>query len=206
MIASGAWDRVASVYRWQLPLEARALATALDLAAPAAGDRLLDLGTGTAPLLRLLANRPGAPRAAVGVDGSGAMLAAAPPLPPCWRLLRADARDLPFDEDSFDVLTAAYLLHLLDARQRRAVLEEAGRVLHTGARLVVVTVDAPCSGFLAPAFGALAGIARRSSGILSGMRPLDARPDLLAAGFHVRRARRTTRGYPSLVVLAEWRG
>jgi demethylmenaquinone methyltransferase/2-methoxy-6-polyprenyl-1,4-benzoquinol methylase len=200
------WDRAAPFYDVQLPLERAALRAALTLAAVRANERLLDLATGTAALLRLLAARGGGPREAVGVDNSAAMLRAAPALPRGWRLVHGDATALPFPMESFDVVIAAYLLHLLCPPRRRAVLAEAARVLRPAGRLVVVTVVMPRSGLLAPAFRGLARASPRHSGIMSGMRALDPRPDLIDARFVIRAARRTAHGYPSLAVLAERRG
>ncbi|MGH2914004.1 MAG: class I SAM-dependent methyltransferase [Solirubrobacteraceae bacterium] len=197
------WDRAARFYDWQLPLERAALRAALNLAAIGADERLLDLATGTAAVLRLLVDR--GPREAVGIDGSARMLGAAPALPRGWRLVHAEATALPFPNGSFDVVTGAYLLHLLCPARRRAVLAEAARVLRPAGRLITVTVVTPHSGLLAPAFRGLARVSQRRSGIMSGMRVLDPRADLIDAGFVIRAVRRTTRGYPSLAVLAERR-
>jgi ubiquinone/menaquinone biosynthesis C-methylase UbiE len=135
-----AWDRAARLYDFQLFLERRAIDQALELAAIRPGDRLLDLGTGTGGVLRRLAGRADAPREAVGVDRSASMLAAARDLPSAWRLVRADATALPFADESFDVVTAVYLLHLLDPPARRALIADAARVLRPGGRLITVTV------------------------------------------------------------------
>ena len=123
------WDRAARLYDFQVILERTAIDQALELAAIGAGDRLLDLGTGTGAVLARLAARADAPREAVGVDRLASMLAAAGGLPLAWRLLHADATALPFPNESFDVVTAAYLLHLLEPPVRRAVIIEAARVL-----------------------------------------------------------------------------
>ena len=201
-VPATAWDRAAPLYDVQLGLERRALDAAVEVASPSAGDRVLDLATGTGALLRRLALSPDSPREVLGVDASAAMLARAPALPPTWRLRRVDATQLPLPTGGYDLVCAAYLLHVLDATARRAVLREVTRVLAPGGRLVLVTVTAPPPSVLAVAFEALAAWARHGSGILAGLRPLDPRPELRAAGFDVMRARRTTRGYPSLVVLA----
>ncbi|MGH2910119.1 MAG: class I SAM-dependent methyltransferase, partial [Solirubrobacteraceae bacterium] len=190
----------------QLAFERRALDAALDLAGPAPADRVLDLATGTGALLRRLAARPEPPREVLGVDASAGMLARVSGLPRGWRVRQADARRLPCAPGRFDLVTAAYLLHLLDPPARRAVVREAGRVLGPGGRLVVVTVIESPAAACGPVFAALAAWARRSSGIVAGLRPLDPRPALGAAGFEVLGARRTTRGYPSLSVLARPKG
>lgn len=201
-----AWDRAANLYDFQLLLERAAIDQGLELVPILADDRVLDLGTGTGAVLARLAARAGGPREALGVDRSASMLAAARDLPHAWRLQRADATALPFPTDSFDVVIAAYLLHLLDPPGRRAVIAEAARVLRPGGRLIAITIDAPRSPALALVFAPVAAIARRSHGIMAGLRVLDPRPELTDGGFCVKAVRRTGRGYPSLVVVAERRG
>jgi ubiquinone/menaquinone biosynthesis C-methylase UbiE len=157
-------------------------------------------------VLRRLAAAPDAPREAVGVDRSAAMLAAARDLPSAWRLVCAEAAALPFPDESFDVVTAAYLLHLLAPPDRRAVIADAARILRPGGRMVTVTVAMPRSAPLALAFAPVQALARLAPGIMAGLRVLDPRSELIQGGFRVRAARRTGRGYPSLVVVAERRG
>src|SRR5215216_311453 len=99
------------IYDWQLPLERAALATAAELAAVRPGERLLDLATGTGGLLRELVARGVRPGEAVGIDRSPSMFAdARASLPGGWSLVRGDARRPPFEDRSFDVVTACYLL------------------------------------------------------------------------------------------------
>ncbi len=186
------WDAAASVYERQERLEEPALREALALLAPQRDERLLDVATGTGALLRALAVRPGPPLHAVGVDSSAAMLARVGPLPAGWELVRGDARALPFAPASFDLVSAAYLLHTLDRDARAAVLAEIARVLRPGGRVVTVTVATP-----RPRLRAL--LARTPRAL--GLHPLDPRPEL--AGLVVRAARWVPRGYPSLCVLAE---
>ena len=87
----------------------------------------MDLATGTGALLRRLAQRADRPRRAIGVEASRAMLDRASPLPAGWELINADARRLPLDDASVDVVTCVYLLHLLDPAARQAVLGEIAR-------------------------------------------------------------------------------
>jgi ubiquinone/menaquinone biosynthesis C-methylase UbiE len=199
----GTWSRVARLYDLQLPLERPALDAAIELAGAGREDRLLDVATGTAGLLRRLATRPGRPDRAIGVDASEAMLARAPSLPRSWELQRADARALPFPEASFDVATVCYLLHTLAAPTRQQVLGEVARVLRPGGRLVAVTPAEPRGRVGRAVAGPLIALARRSSGLLAGLRPLDPTDELSRAGFGVRSVRRVGGGYPSVCVLAE---
>jgi len=182
------------VYELQQALERRALDAALDLARAGPDDRVLDVATGTGALLRRLAHRGVAPREVVGLDASPPMLALARRrLPPGWRLLAGDAERLPFPARSFDLVTACYLLHLLEPTERAGVTRELARVLRPGGRVVLVTI---------------AGRRRLARTVLdrlppaSGLRPLDCAAELPAAGLRPLRARFVHGGWPSLCVLA----
>jgi ubiquinone/menaquinone biosynthesis C-methylase UbiE len=137
------WSRLARAYAWQLPLERAALAAAIKLADPTADDALLDVGTGTGALLRELAKHPRRPRIAIGIDECRAMLERARALPAGWSVQAADARRLPFADGTFSIVTAIYLLHVVDGTARRQIVSEARRVLRPGGRLVVVTPTRP---------------------------------------------------------------
>ena len=198
--ATTTWDRLAPRYAAQERLELRAIDTLLRLAAPTADERLLDVATGTGLVLRRLASRDERPREAIGIDRSAAMLARAAQLPAGCSILRADAGAIPLPDGWADVVTCAYLLHLLDAPQRHAVLAETRRLLcGDGApRLAVATVWA--GGRLA---GAMRRAARLRPAAWGALRPLDPTSDLRAAGLRVtRRVVLARAGYPSLVLLA----
>ena len=100
--------------------------------------RLIDIGTGTASLLSLLAPRI---EAGLGIDASPAMLAlartrlAGAGLTHCT-VRRADMYRLPLPDAGFDLATLQMVLHY--AEDPAAVLAEAARVLRPGARLVIV--------------------------------------------------------------------
>jgi ArsR family transcriptional regulator len=101
-------------------------------------DSLLDLGTGTGRLLELFA--PLYARA-VGIDASADMLAVARANLDRAGIANAQVRlgdihNLPFQRDSFDVVTVHQVLHYLDDPER--ALAEAARVLRPGGRLLVV--------------------------------------------------------------------
>jgi len=196
------WSRLARAYDWQLPLERATLAAAVDLAGPRHEDAWLDLGTGTGGLLRTLARHPDRPGTAIGVDDCAAMLERAPPMPPGWRLESGDACRLRFPGGSFSVVTAAYVLHVVDAAARRQIIGEARRVLVDGGRFVVVTPTRPRTRLARALYAPLAAAAGSSVGPRSAFRPLDPRPDLEAARFTIAAARRIGRGYPSICVAA----
>ncbi len=196
------WSRVAAFYDWQLPLERPALAAAVALADLRADDDLLDVGTGTGALLRELARRADRPRTAIGVDLSAGMLARVPALPQGWVVETADVRRLRFADGAFSVVTAAYLLHVVDAAARREIIGECRRVLRAGSRLVTVTPTTPRTRVARTLYAPLAAAARSSVGPAAGFRPFDPRPGLEHAMFTIAAATVVRRGYPSLCVLA----
>jgi len=204
--SAATWDRHAARYGRQERWETAAIDAALRIAAPQPHERLVDLATGTGLVLRRLAAAPeeARPRQAIGVDRSAGMAATVGGLPPRWSVLEADARRVPLPDGCADVVTCAYLLHLLDAEARAAVLAEARRLLspRASSRLVVVTVWSP-----RPAVRAALGLlARARPAACAALSPLDPSADLAHAGFApTRRAVLPRRGYPSLVLGARTR-
>jgi len=201
LTASG-WDRFAPSYGRQAFLERNAIRTLLALLAPRPEELLLDVGSGPASLLALLAKRPGPPREVVGVDSSAAMLAHAPALPAGWRLECADAMSLPFEDASFDVVTASYLLHVLGSHERAAAIGEIARVLKPGGRLGTITIAPPRHPVAQALTAPLQSLAERSEGRLRGLRSLDPSRELETAGLAETYRRRNLRGYPSLSLVA----
>jgi ubiquinone/menaquinone biosynthesis C-methylase UbiE len=200
-VTQTAWDRLAPIYDWQLPLERRAIAAALELAAPQSEDRLLDLATGTGAVLRMLARRAPRPAVAIGLDSSKGMLERVPPLPAGWRLERGDVTDLPFPPESFEVVIAAYLLHLLDVPSLERALGDVRRVLKPGGRFVTVTPVAPRSRLEAAYRAIVAGLGPISESSLV-LRPMDPSRELARSGLVPVRGRYVRGGYPSLCILA----
>lgn len=102
------------------------------------GDRVLDIGCGVgSPAIRLAET---VPVEIVGISNTRSQIeeasrrAAAIGLDPRVRFEFADALDLPFPEDSFDVVWMIELLAVLD---RERALDQAWRVLRPGGRLVL---------------------------------------------------------------------
>ena len=117
-------------------------------------------------------------------------------------LLRELARRLPFADGAFAVVTAAYLLHVVDAAERHEIIGECRRVLRAGGRLVTVTPAWPRTRIARLLYAPLAAAAASSSGVCIGLRPLDPRRELEQAAFTIAAATYVGRGYPSLCVLA----
>jgi demethylmenaquinone methyltransferase/2-methoxy-6-polyprenyl-1,4-benzoquinol methylase len=123
--------------RWR-----RALVQAV---APAAGDRVLDVATGTGLVAAELA-RSGC--SVVGVDQSPEMLAAARrrfagAAGERVELIDGEAEELPFASASFDALTFTYLLRYVD--DPATTVRELARVVRPGGRVASLEFGVPPS-------------------------------------------------------------
>jgi demethylmenaquinone methyltransferase/2-methoxy-6-polyprenyl-1,4-benzoquinol methylase len=119
---------------------------------PAGTRRVLDLCTGTALVPAVLATQP--ERFVVDLDLSPEMLAMGrTKLAQAGRtntaVVRADASQLPFRDDSVDAVTVSFGLHELPTVGRERAVREVARVLRRGGVLVVADLDRP------PRFGRL---------------------------------------------------
>lgn len=117
---------------------------ALRNAGLAPGMRILDIATGTGPVLRAAVEITGNAGFAVGLDPSSGMLrqcrtrCAAP-------VLQGRGERLPFGDASFDLLSMGYgLRHVPDLRE---LFAEYRRVLKPGGRLLVLEITQPRSAF-----------------------------------------------------------
>lgn len=138
------YDRVGSLMSFgQDPRWRRALVDAID---PQAGERVLDVATGTGMVAFALARRG---CTVVGLDQSPQMLAAARAklersgLTGRLELIQGEAERLPFEAASFDALTFTYLLRYVD--DRAATLAELARVLRPGGRIAMLEFGVPSS-------------------------------------------------------------
>lgn len=115
--------------------------TLLELAAPTAGEAVLDVGCGTGTVALAIAARPGAIRVS-GID----------PAPEMIELARRKAakagsdvdfqlgliEDIPFPDGTFDLVTSSLMLHHLPNDLQEAGLGEVRRVLAPGGRFVIM--------------------------------------------------------------------
>jgi SAM-dependent methyltransferase len=97
-----------------------------------AGHRALDVGCGTGVFLRAVADMGARPH---GLDASRALLRVARTRVPEAELRVGEAERLPFDDDSFDVVTGFNSFFFAD--DMVAALREAGRVAMPGAPVLV---------------------------------------------------------------------
>jgi SAM-dependent methyltransferase len=96
------------------------------------GDLVLDVGCGVGSFLRLVADRGGRP---FGLDASEALLELARRRVPDADLRLGDMEALPYDDDSFDIVTGFSAFFF--ANDFVAALREAGRVAKPGAPVVI---------------------------------------------------------------------
>lgn len=105
---------------------------------PQPGAKVLDVGTGLGDLAGAAAERGAA---CVGVDLSDGMLAAARERHPGVDFLRADVEALPFEDCSFDVVLAGFVVNHVPNPER--TLSEMARVLATEGRTAISVWDWP---------------------------------------------------------------
>ena len=117
------------------------------LAAVQSGNRALDLCCGTGDIAHALAQR-GAET--IGLDFSAQMLEVAEARLknskskiPNLKFIQGDAQQLPFPENSFDIVTVGYGLRNLTSWERG--LDEMFRVAKPGARLIVLDFGKPAN-------------------------------------------------------------
>ena len=176
-----AHQRLGGLYEvWGLAFHAPAHRMAIKRAALRNGERFLEVGVGSGlTFLPLVLGNPAGENQ--GVDFSEAMLGR------CrerlersgarhCRLQQADARELPFPSDRFDLLLCCYLLDALTETDQDRALEEFRRVLRPGGRLILVQMT---RGGL-PLYHLLASWAPL---LLGGSRPVSLGPRSLQAGF-----------------------
>ena len=140
------FDRIAGVYDLMnsvmtAGLHHRWRERAADLAGAGAGDRVLDVATGTGDLAIALRRRVGRTGEVLGSDFSERMLELARRKAQDVRFERGDALALPYGDDSFDAATVGF-----GARNFADLdlgLCEMTRVVRPGGRVVVLEITTP---------------------------------------------------------------
>jgi demethylmenaquinone methyltransferase / 2-methoxy-6-polyprenyl-1,4-benzoquinol methylase len=137
------FDRIARVYDLMnsvmtAGMHHRWRERAADLAAVGAGDRALDVATGTGDLA-LAMRRRGAE--VVGLDFSERMLELAREKAPDCRFVAGNALALPFEDGEFDAATVGFGARNFSDLRRG--LAEMARVVRPGGRVVVLEITTP---------------------------------------------------------------
>jgi ubiquinone/menaquinone biosynthesis C-methylase UbiE len=127
----------------------------VDQAAPAPGQRILDLGCGTGTLALQVKRRE--PRAElVGLDADPEMLAQARQKAEQagveLELTEGFSTELPYEDASFDRVLSTLFFHHLDPEPKRQTAREIARVLNKGGELHVADWGRPSDPLMATAF------------------------------------------------------
>jgi ubiquinone/menaquinone biosynthesis C-methylase UbiE len=107
------------------------------------GDRVLDVGSSSGYLARMLAAAAGPSGSVIGVDPSGAAISYARRRAPANATFTTGvAQDLSaFADSSVDLVTSTLAIHHVPARKREAALLEMYRVTRPGGRLLIADFD-----------------------------------------------------------------
>ena len=127
----------------------------VEQAAPADGQRILDLGCGTGTLaIQVQGRQPGAE--VVGLDADPEMLGRARAKTEQagveLRLAEGMSDELTFEDGSFDRVLSTLFFHHLDPEPKRRTAREIARVLRRGGELHVADWGAPADPLMAAAF------------------------------------------------------
>ena len=148
-----AYDRRSYIYSKVIsPLENHYHQVAIKEAQVQPGQKILEVGTGPGSTFVELAGRVGADEVIHGVDISAKMLKLTANRMErkgmgSFELQKADCRELPFPDSTFDMLYSAYLLDLIPQAEIPLVLAEFQRVLVPGGRLVLLNMSTAENGW-----------------------------------------------------------
>jgi ubiquinone/menaquinone biosynthesis C-methylase UbiE len=115
----------------------------IELSGTQPGDRVLDIGTSSGYLARMLAAAAGPAGSVTGIDPSEAAIAYARRRAPAnASFITGVAEDLSaFPDASFDVVTTTLAIHHVPARKRQTAFREMYRVTRPGGHLLAADFD-----------------------------------------------------------------
>ncbi len=196
------YDRLATLYDWFVaPLGTKTRQRALELLSIGSDERILEIGCGPGHALVSIARLLDGTSRLIGLDAAPGMIdrandrAVRSAASDRIELVLGDARSLPIADGAVDVVFVEDTLELFSQEEIHTVLEECDRVLDTGGRIGVVTMeregaeDDPFVRTYEWIFDHVPGYDR------VGCRPIYARRTLEAEGFEIDRRERHRRGY-----------
>lgn len=132
--AAATWDAAATDYEKVSLHLGDAIDHAIGRLAPRAGERILDIGTGTGLAARRLAALGAR---ATGIDLGAELIETARTLAPAVDFRVADAEQLPFDEGAFDGAISTFGIMFVNRPESAAT--ELARVVRPGGRIALVS-------------------------------------------------------------------
>ncbi len=127
----------------------------IDAAAAVEGHHVLEVGCGTGVFAREVTKRVGPNGSVTGLDLSDSMLQVARSICPDANFQQGNAMDLPFEDGSFDVAVASFMLMFVP--DPALAVSELWRVLKPGGRMVITVWEALSQN---PVYAGLVDIAR----------------------------------------------
>ncbi|APT10454.1 MULTISPECIES: class I SAM-dependent methyltransferase [Mycobacterium] len=123
---------------WSLGLRARMWDRLVGLSGAEPGNRVLDVGCGTGYFTRRIARAVHPGGSVVGIDPSQSMVDYAARRAPANAAFQvASAEDLPFSDQSFDVVVSSLAFHHFPVDRRADAVRQMFRVLRPGGRLCI---------------------------------------------------------------------
>ncbi len=183
-------------------LERPGVSRGLVKAAVRAGERVLEVAVGTGVVHERLRSRVGPSGLLVGVDLSPGMLRASRKRLPTARLARANALQLPFPEEVFDLVWSSYMVDLIPTAEILSLLGEFRRVLRAQGRLVLVNLSKNSDRLTRWERFYQRTPAWLLPWVFGGCRPVEAEPFVRQAGFVEVEREFVADGMPSEIITA----
>ena len=128
------------------PLEIRSRRRAIELASISCGDQILEVAVGSGNAFLEMAIQKGSSKGVTGIDLTPGMIQVTRKRMarsgfPDVDIQEGDARNLPFKDNSFDLVFNSYMIDLIPLKEIDGVLAEYTRVLRPGGRLILVNMS-----------------------------------------------------------------
>jgi ubiquinone/menaquinone biosynthesis C-methylase UbiE len=207
--AAASYTRLSKWYDRLGGSEEQHIATGLRLLNAQPGERALEFGFGTGHSLVALAQSVGETGRVCGVDLSPGMIAVAREriekehFTDRVAVQRGNVLQLPYADDTFDVVFSSFMLDLIDTPDLPLVLNECRRVLRPQGRVGFVSMSKACGARASQIVVKVYERAHRWLPALIDCRPIYVQAMLTTAGFQIETAQtRSMWGLPVEIVIA----